>query len=172
MPNAKVLEQKKEIVNGLVERFKGTAAGVFVTYSGLSVEKDTELRVKLREAGVNYTVIKNTLARFAVNEVGYPEFSDLLNGTTALATHETDVVAPAKVLAKFIEDNKEAAGIQIKGGYIDGKVATLAEIDAISKVPSKDTLYAMVACSLNATIAGFARAINAVKEQKEAEASA
>lgn len=172
MPNAKVLEQKKEIVNGLVERFKGSAAGVLVTYSGLTVEKDTELRNRFREAGVEYSVIKNTLARFAVNEVGYPEFSDLLNGTTALATHQTDVVAPAKVIAKFIEDNKEEAGIAIKGGFMDGKVSTLEEINAISKIPSKETLYAMVACSLNATIAGFARAINAVKEQKEAEPTA
>ena len=172
MPNAKVLEQKKEIVNSLVERFKDSAAGVFVTYSGLTVEKDTELRTKLREAGVEYTVIKNTLARFAVNEVGYPEFSDILNGTTALATHPTDVVAPAKVLAEFIESKKEGAGISIKGGFMDGKVSTLEEINAISKIPSKDTLYAMVACSLNATIAGFARAINAVKEQKEAEPTA
>ena len=172
MPNAKVLEQKKEIVNSLVERFKDSAAGVFVTYSGLTVEKDTELRTKLREAGVEYTVIKNTLARFAVNEVGYPEFSDILNGTTALATHPTDVVAPAKVLAEFIESKKDEAGISIKGGFMDGKVSTLEEINAISKIPSKDTLYAMVACSLNATIAGFARAINAVKEQKEAEPTA
>ena len=172
MPNAKVLEQKKEIVNSLVERFKDSAAGVFVTYSGLTVEKDTELRTKLREAGVEYTVIKNTLARFAVNEVGNPEFSDILNGTTALATHPTDVVAPAKVLAEFIESKKDEAGISIKGGFMDGKVSTLEEINAISKIPSKDTLYAMVACSLNATIAGFARAINAVKEQKEAEPTA
>ena len=172
MPNAKVLEQKKEIVNSLVERFKDSAAGVFVTYSGLTVEKDTELRTKLREAGVEYTVIKNTLARFAVNEVGYPEFSDILNGTTALATHPTDVVAPAKVLAEFIESKKDEAGISIKGGFMDGKVSTLEEINAISKIPSKDTLYAMVACRPNATIAGFARAINAVKEQKEAEPTA
>ncbi|MBO5454582.1 MAG: 50S ribosomal protein L10 [Clostridia bacterium] len=172
MPNAKVLEQKKEIVNALVERLNSSAAGVFVTYSGLTVEKDTELRAKLREAGVEYTVVKNTLTRFAVNEVGYSEFSDILNGTTALATHPTDVVAPAKVLAKFIEDNKEEAGIEIKGGFMDGKISTLEEINAISKIPSKDTLYAMVACSLNATIAGFARAINAVKEQKEAEPTA
>ena len=164
----KNLREKKEVVKNLVERFNNSAAGVFVTYSGLTVEKDTELRTKLREAGVEYTVIKNTLARFAANEVGYSEFSELFNGTTALATHESDVVAPAKVLAKFIEDNKENAGIAIKGGFMDGKISSLEEINAISKIPSKDTLYAMVACSLNATIAGFARAINAVKEQKEA----
>jgi large subunit ribosomal protein L10 len=77
MPNAKVLEQKKEIVSGLTERMKNAASGIFVTYSGLSVAKDTELRSKLREAGVNYTVVKNTLARFAANELGYTEFDEI-----------------------------------------------------------------------------------------------
>lgn len=173
MPNAKVLEQKKEIVTGLTDRMKNAASGIFVTYSGLSVAKDTELRSKLREAGVNYTVVKNTLARFAANELGYTEFDEILNGTTALATHESDVVAPAKILSDFISDNKEEAGIAIKAGFMEGKVVSLAEIDAIAKVPSKDTLYAMLAGALNSTIAGLARAVNAVKEQKEqAEQSA
>ena len=167
MPNNKVLEQKKQIVDGLVERFKNSATGVFVTYSGLSVEKDTELRSKLREAGVEYTVVKNTLTRFAIKEVGFDEISDTLNGTTALATHPDDVVAPSKVLSKFIEDNGDDAGIAIKAGFVDGKVVSLDEIKAMAKVPSKETLYAMLAGGLNATIAGLARAIDAVREQKE-----
>ena len=165
MPNNKVLEQKKQIVENLVERFKNSATGVFVTYSGLSVEKDTELRTKLREAGVEYTVVKNTLTRFAIKEVGFDEISDTLNGTTALATHADDVVAPAKVLSKFIEDNGDEAGIAIKAGFVDGRVATLEEINAMAKVPSKDTLYAMLAGGLNACIAGLARALNAVAEK-------
>ena len=165
MPNNKILEEKKQIVSGLVERFKNSATGVFVTYSGLTVEKDTELRTKLREAGVEYTVVKNTLTRFAVKEVGFDEISDVLNGTTALATHADDVVAPSKVLSKFIEDNGENAGIAIKAGFVDGKVVSLDEIKAMAKVPSKDTLYAMLAGGLNATIAGLARALNAVAEK-------
>lgn len=169
MPSEKILEQKKAVVESLKERFNGAAAGVFVTYSGLTVEKDTELRNKLREAGVEYSVIKNTLARFAANEVGYAELSDIFNGTTALATHADDVVAPAKVLSQFIDDNKDAAGIQIKAGFVEGKIVSLEEIAALAKTPSKETLYAMLAGGLNATIAGLARAINAVKEQKEGE---
>ncbi len=167
MPNEKVLNQKKEIVNNLVDRIKNSATGVFVTYSGLSVEKDTQLRRKLREAGVEYTVVKNTLTRFAVNEVGYPELSDILNGTTALATHPDDVVCPAKILTEFIEENKDAAGIQIKAGFVDGKVVPVEEIAALAKTPSKDVLYTMLACGLNSMIAGLARSLNAVKEQKE-----
>ena len=170
MPSEKVLEQKKAVVENLKERFQNSATGVFVTYSGLTVEKDTELRNKLREAGVEYTVIKNTLARFAANEVGLGELSEIFNGTTAIATHKEDVVAPAKVLSEFIDANKEAAGIEIKAGFVDGKVVPLEEIKAMAKVPSKETLYAMLAGGLNATIAGLARAINAVKEKQEAEA--
>lgn len=167
MPNAKVLQQKQEIVTALVERMKNSAAGVFVTYSGLTVEKDTELRKKFREAGVEYTVVKNTLTRFAAEQLGYQELDPILNGTTALATHPDDVVAPAKVIADFISDNKDAAGIEIKAGFMDGKVTAVDEIIAISKVPSKDTLYAMLAGGLNATIAGLARALNAVAEKGE-----
>ena len=172
MPSEKVLEQKKAVVASLIERFNNAQAGVFVTYSGLTVEKDTELRCKMREAGVDYSVIKNTLARFAANEVGYAELSDIFNGTTALATHNEDVVAPAKVLSDFIDANKETAGIEIKAGFIEGKIVSLDEIKALAKIPSKDTLYAMLAGGLNATIAGLARAINAVKEQKDSEATA
>lgn len=167
MPNAQVLEQKKEVVKNLAERFKASATGVFVTYNGLSVEMDTQLRTKLREAGVEYTVIKNTLARFAANEVGFESLSDTFNGTTALATHPTDVVAPAKVLAEFIDANPENAGITIKAGFVEGKVVDLSEIIALSKTPSKETLLTMLACGLNANIANLARALNAVKEQKE-----
>ena len=165
MPNAKVLEQKQQIVDALVERMQNAAAGVFVTYSGLTVEKDTELRNKLREAGVEYSVVKNTLTRFAIDKLGYNELDSILNGTTALATHPTDVVAPAKVLATFISDNKDAAGIQIKAGFVEGKVSPLDEIIALSKVPSKETLYGMLAVGLNANIANLARALQAIADK-------
>ena len=165
MANAKIRAQKEQVVETLVERLKGSATGVFVTYSGLTVEKDTELRTKLREAGVEYTVVKNTLTERAVEAVGFDEIKEVLNGTTALATHVDDVVAPAKVLAKFIEDNGDEAGIKIKAGFVDGRVATLEEINAMAKVPSKDTLYAMLAGGLNACISGLARALNAVAEK-------
>ena len=140
MPSNAILEQKKQIVNALVERFNNSAAGVFVTYSGLTVEKDTELRTKLREAGVEYTVVKNTLTRFAVNEVGYPEFSDILNGTTALATSK-DVVAPAKIT--FDGESKYKV-MKAKAGFIEGKVMNYNEVKAIASIPSKDVLVAQL----------------------------
>ena len=173
MPSVKVLEAKKAEVAAISERLQNACAGVIVDYKGINVADDTALRKELREAGVEYTVTKNTMIELAIKGTDLEGLGECLAGTTALATHDTDVVAPAKILSDFITDNKEEAGIAIKAGFMEGRVVSLAEIDAIAKVPSKDTLYAMIAGGLNATIAGFARAVNAVKEQKEqAEQSA
>ena len=164
MPSEKILSQKKQMVIDLSEKLKSAAAGVFVDYCGLTVEQDTDLRNKLREAGIEYTVVKNTLTKRAANEAGYTEFDEILNGPTALALSFDDVVAPARVLADFAKTHDV---FQLKAGFMEGRAMTLEEVDALSKIPSKDTLYAMLAGGLNATIAGLARAIDAVREQKE-----
>ena len=169
MPNAKVLEQKKEIVTGLTDRMKNAASGIFVTYSGLSVAKDTELRSKLREAGVNYTVVKNTLARFAANELGYTEFDEILNGTTALATHESDVVAPAKILSKFA---KEHADYVIKAGYIDGEVIDVAGVENLASIPSKEGLIAKLLGSIQSPLYGLAYVLQGKIDKEGGEAPA
>ncbi|MBE7048694.1 MAG: 50S ribosomal protein L10 [Ruminococcaceae bacterium] len=165
MPSEKILKEKQDIVAALAEKMQNASAGVFVSYSGLTVEKDTELRNNLRAAGVEYSVVKNTLTRRAAEQIGYTEFDEILNGTTALATHKDDVVAPAKVLCDFIAKYKDESGLTVKAGFMDGKACGVAEIDALSKIPSKDTLYAMLAGGLNATIAGLARAIQAVADK-------
>ncbi len=164
MPSEKILMQKQQIVADLAEKLKTAAAGVFVDYCGLTVEEDTLLRNKLREAGIEYTVVKNTLTKRAANEAGFSEFDEILNGPTALALSYDDVVAPARVLAEFAK-GKDV--FEIKAGFMEGRAMSLEEVDALSKIPSKDTLYAMLAGGLNATIAGLARAIDAVREQKE-----
>lgn len=164
MPSEKVLQQKQQMVDDLSEKFKSAAAGVFVDYCGLTVEQDTNLRNKLREANIEYSVVKNTLTKRAANNAGFSEFDEILNGPTALALSFDDVVAPARVLAEFAKDNEV---FEIKAGFMEGKAMSLEEISALSKIPSKDTLYAMLAGGLNATIAGLARAIDAVREQKE-----
>ena len=164
MPSEKILNQKQQIVADLSEKLKTAAAGVFVDYCGLTVEEDTALRNKLREAGIEYTVVKNTLTKRAANEAGFTDFDEILNGPTALALSFDDVVAPARVLAEFA---KTKDVFEIKAGFMEGRAMSLEEIDALSKIPSKDTLYAMLAGGLNATIAGLARAIDAVREQKE-----
>lgn len=164
MPSEKILQQKQQMVADLSEKLKSAAAGVFVDYCGLTVEEDTQLRNKMREAGIEYTVIKNTLTKRAANEAGYTEFDEILNGPTALALSFDDVVAPARVIAEFAKDHEI---FEIKAGFMDGRAMSLEEVTALSKIPSKDTLYAMLAGGLNATISGLARAINAVREQKE-----
>ena len=90
MPNSKVLESKKAIVDALATKLQGSTAAVFVDYKGITVAQDTELRNKFREAGVEYTVVKNTLTRFAANKAGYNHFDEMLNGTTSLATTTGD----------------------------------------------------------------------------------
>lgn len=164
MPSEKILQQKQQMVADLSEKLKTAAAGVFVDYCGLTVEEDTQLRNQLREANIEYTVVKNTLTKRAANEAGYSDFDEILNGPTALALSFDDVVAPARVLAEFAKKNEV---FEIKAGFMEGRAISLDEITAISQIPSKDTLYAMLAGGLNATIAGLARAIDAVREQKE-----
>ncbi len=164
MPSEKILQQKQQMVADLSEKLKTAAAGVFVDYCGLTVEEDTNLRNKMREAGIEYTVVKNTLTKRAANEAGYTEFDEILNGPTALALSFDDVVAPARVIAEFAKDHDV---FEIKAGFMDGRAMSLEEVTALSKIPSKDTLYAMLAGGLNATISGLARAIDAVREQKE-----
>ena len=119
MPNAKILEEKKALVASLVEKIKNSPAGVLVDYKGINVEDDTKLRKQLREAGVEYAVIKNTLIRFAAKELGFDELDACLHGTTALAISTTDdVVAPAKILADFAKTHEN---FTLKAGYLEGK---------------------------------------------------
>lgn len=163
MPSQKILEQKKAIVSDLAEKIKGAASGVLVDYSGISVADDTKLRASLREAGVYYAVVKNTLTKLALKEAGLEGLEDVLNGTTALAIHNEDLIAPAKVLNDFAEKHDS---FTLKGGFMEGNVISLEEVNKIAKLPSKETLLTMLCIALNGNISGLARALNAVVEQK------
>ena len=101
MTNAKVLSEKQAIVAALTERIQSASAGVFVDYKGINVAQDTELRRALREADVEYSVVKNTLVRFAIDKVGYQELDPILNGTTSLATSNGDPIAPFRVIGEY-----------------------------------------------------------------------
>ena len=159
MPSQKILEEKKQIVAGIAEQFKTAVSGVFVDYCGLTVEEDTQLRNKLREAGVEYKVIKNTLTRFAAKEVGFDELDPILNGPTSLALSMTDEVAPAKVIADFAKTHEQ---LEIKGGFLDGKVLELAEVKTLAAAPNRETLLAKLLGSLNAPISNLARTLQAL----------
>lgn len=163
MPSQKVLEQKKALVSDLAEKIKGAASGVLVNYSGITVAEDTKLRKDLREAGVYCSVVKNTLTKLALQEAGLEGLDDVLNGTTAIAISNEDLIAPAKVLHEFAEKKD---GFELKGGFMEGKVITLDEVNKIAKLPSKETLLTMLCIALNGNISGLARALNAIAEQK------
>lgn len=165
MPSEKVLNDKKAVVAALVERLKGAQAGVIADYRGLTVAQDTELRKKLREAGVEYTIVKNTLTRFAANEVGLGELDPVLHGPSALATSTDDVVAPAKVLVEFAKDNEQ---LEIKAGFVDGKVIDVNEVKVYASIPSKEVLISKMLGSLQAPIGKLVRTLDAVAKKDEA----
>ena len=170
MPNAKVLAQKQAIVSELADKMRNASAGVFVDYKGITVEADTKLRAELRKAGVEYSVVKNTLTRFAANEVGFTELDPILNGTTALALGMDDPIAPAKLIVDFAKKNEKV--FKIKAGFIEGKVVDVETIKSIGELPSKDVLVATVLGTLNAPIAALARALNAIAEKQGGGAEA
>lgn len=169
MPNAKVLAEKKAVVAELTEKLKNAASGVLVDYKGITVEDDTKLRAELRKNNVEYSVVKNTLTRFAAKEAGYGELDSVLNGTTALAISMDDAVMPAKLIGAFAKKSKT---FQIKAGFVDGKVVDVATVQQLAELPSKEILLAMVLGTMNAPIASLARAIKAIAEQKGAPAEA
>ncbi len=137
MPNAKVLEEKKAQVAALKAKFDSAVAGVIVDYKGTTVEDDTKLRKELREAGVEYSVAKNTLIRLAIDGTALAAMDDILNGTTAVATSDADYVAAAKILSKFAENHEN---FTIKSGFLDGEVISLEKIESLAKLPSKEQL--------------------------------
>lgn len=168
MPSQSVLELKKQQVADIKAKIEASCAGILVDYSGISVADDTKLRKELREAGVCYTVTKNTLIRKAVEGTDLSELDPFLNGTTALATSETDYVDAARILSKYAEGKEN---FNIKSGFMDGKVIDLATIESLAKLPSREILLATVCNAFNAPISAFARVIQAIVD-KNGEASA
>ena len=163
MPSAKVLEQKKQMVADLVDCLNNSVAGVVVDYKGITVADDTKLRKELREAGVKYTVVKNTLLGLAAKSAGLDDITNVLEGTTAIAISPEDQTAAARILQKYADASK--GKFSIKSGYLDGKVIDLAMIESLAKLPSRDILLATVCNAFNAPIAAFARVIQAVVDK-------
>lgn len=168
MPSEKILEQKKQVVAEFTDLINNSVAGVVVDYKGITVADDTKLRKELREAGVKYSVVKNTLLGLAAKNVGLDEMTDVLEGTTAIAISENDHVAAARILNKYAEGSK--GKFTIKSGYLDGKVISVEMIESLAKLPSREILLATVCNTFNAPIAAFARVIQAIVD-KDGEAA-
>lgn len=162
MPNALVLEKKQQKVAELKEKIAASVTGVIVDYKGITVADDTALRKELRENGVEYFVVKNTILSRAVEGTELEGIKSVLEGTTAIALSKEDYTAAARILCKFADDHEN---FKVKSGFLDGKVADVATITAIAKLPSKEVLLATVCNVLQAPIAAFARVLQAVVDK-------
>ena len=165
MPNAKVLSEKQAIVAELTEKLKAASSGVLVDYKGITVAEDTALRAECRKNELDYAVVKNTLVRFAINNVGMEEMDSVLNGTTSLALSNGDPIAPMRVINKFSKQFN-GAKFTIKAGFMDGKVLSMEEIMALAELPSKEALQAQVLGTMLAPITSLAIVLKAICEQK------
>lgn len=157
MPSEKILEQKKALVASLADKLKNSCAGVIVNYKGINVSDDTKLRKELREAGVEYFVVKNTLLQRAAKEAGLDGLEPVLEGTTAIAISKEDHVAAARILCKFADENDF---FKAKAGFIEGKVISEAEVNNLAKLLTKEVLVAQVLRGLNAPVSGFVTVLN------------
>lgn len=175
MPSQKVLEQKQALVANLTEQLKSAVAGVIVDYKGITVADDTKLRKELREAGIHYMVVKNTLLGLAAKEVGLEGIDEVLSGTTAIAISDSDYVGAARILCNYANDHEN---FNVKLGFIDGKVIPVNEVEELSKLPSREELVAKALAGFNAPISGLVGvlnanlrglvcALNAIAEQKQ-----
>lgn len=157
MPKEKTISQKREVVDGISQKMKAAKAIVFADYRGLTVEQDTELRSALRKAGVEYKVVKNTLTRFAANENGLEGLDTYLNGPTAMASSESDPVAPAKVLNEYA---KKYEKLELKVGVVEGRIIDIEGIKALAELPPREVLIARALGGFNAPISGFVNVLN------------
>ena len=167
MPSKSILEQKQAVVADLAEKLKASPAGVVVNYQGITVDADTKMRKALREAGVKYTVMKNSLTGRACEEVGLGDMKQYLTGMTAIAIGTTDAIAPAKVLKEYAE---KIESFQILAGYLDGAVVDKATVEKLADIPSKEVLIAKFLGSIKSPLYGFAYAIQAIVDKDGAPA--
>ena len=164
MPNASVLATKQAIVAEMTAKFQAATSGVLVDYKGITVAEDTALRVELRNNGVEYAVVKNTLTRFAAQGAGLGELSDCLSGSTSLAITSGDPIAPLRVINNFAKKFNGSKFV-IKAGFMDGKILPLEEILVIAELPSKEVLQAQVLGTMLAPITALAIVLKAIAEK-------
>lgn len=171
MPSESILAQKQQFVADLAEKLKNAAAGVIVDYEGISVEDDTKLRKELRENGVDYFVVKNTLLKRAAEIAGIEGLEPALSGATAIALSAEDIIIAPKLLFKKAESSDGKFAIKL--GFLDGKAITKEEVEAYAKLPSKETLLSQLVFMLQSPIQRLAIAISEIeKKQNEGEATA
>ena len=158
MPSNKILEEKKQVVESLAAKIQSAAAGVLVKYEGIKVSEDTELRNALRKAGVEYTVMKNTLTGRACDIAGYGDMKQYLSGMTAIAISQDDPIAPAKIMKEFAD---KIDCFEIKAGFVDGGILDAAGVESLAATPSKEVLIGKMMGSLMSSLYSFANVLQA-----------
>ncbi len=158
------VELKAPIIDEIKGHVANADAAVVVNYCGLTVEQDTQLRRKCREAGVVYKVYKNTFLKRAFEGTDFAQLDGVLEGPNAVAFSTTDATAPARVLADFMKD---APTLSFKGGVIDGTYYDEKGCQLIATIPSKEVLISKLLGSLQSPIANLARVIKQIAEKQE-----
>ncbi|WP_312117402.1 50S ribosomal protein L10 [Brevibacillus reuszeri] len=161
-----IREEKVQAINEIAAKLRESQTTVVADYRGLTVAQVTELRKQLREAGVEFQVLKNSLTRLATEKESLTELDQYLTGPNALAFSKDDIIAPAKIIAEFAKKNDK---LEIKGGVIEGKVVAADQIQALATLPSREGLLSMLLSVLQAPMRNVALAVKAVAEQKEGQ---
>ena len=162
------IQMKSQVVAEIVEKLQKSSSTIVVDYKGLTVEEVTELRKKMREAGVEYKVYKNSLVTRAANELGLGDVVQYLEGPVSIAFGYEDATAPARVLHNFGKDHKK---LELKAGIVDGIVYDKAGVEKLATIPSKEVLIAKLLGSFKAPLSNLAYLLNAIKEKKESESA-
>jgi len=166
MPSQKILDAKKKMVAGLVSDYQNAKSFVFADARGLKVSTDTEMRADLRKNNVSYKVIKNTTATLIFKELGIKGLEDILKGPTAIAYSTEDAIVPAKILKQYADKFDK---LKLKGGVIEGKVASADEVKVLARIPGKEVLYGQIAYGLLFPMTKLAMLLKAAAEKIEAE---
>jgi len=168
MPSEKILEQKKAIVEDLADKFGRAASAVLVKYEGITVEQDTAMRAALRAAGIEYTVIKNTLIGKACEKAGLEGLKPQLEGMNAMAISFEDPIAPAKILKEYAE---KIETFELRGGILDGAVIDVKTVTELAEIPPKEVLIGKLLGSIQGPLYGLACGLQAIID-KSGEAPA
>ena len=158
-------KQKQIIIDEIKDKFERAESAVVIDYMGITVAEADEMRKKLREAEVDYTVYKNTLVKRAIEGTKYEALGEILEGPSGFAFSYDDATAPARVLN---DARKAYKKMEFKGGIIEGEYYDKENIEKIAAIPSRDTLISKFMGSIQSPIANFARVVAHIAEQKEA----
>jgi len=156
----KTRERKQEDLNAITERLNNSKSAMIVGFTKLTVNKDQEFRSQLRDAGAEYQVVKNTIARIAIKGTPYESATEFFKGVTGIAWTENDAVVLSKAVSKFVKENADV--FTFKAGIVEGRVVDAKQVESIASLPSKEVLISKLMFVLNAQAQRIVMVINAV----------